>query len=441
MTRPQLLYLVHRVPFPPNRGDRIRSYHVLRYLAERYDVSLATLADEPVTSDMRRELDQLCVQVAIEPVGRSRWVRAAGSLALGRSATEGLFASPALRQTVRRWATQRRFDATIAFCSSMVQYLDCPELADVPAVIDLVDVDSQKWFDYAEKTSGLKRRLFQLEGRRLRALEQSLPDRARAITLVSEAEAELYRSFCPNDRTVAVANGVDLDYFRPHQGGPLPWQPLATSDRCNAVFVGALDYRANIDAVTWFAAEVWPLVRQRLPELTLALVGRKPDPAVQRLAKIPGIRVFGTVPDVRPYIAAADFVVAPLRIARGIQNKVLEAMAMGKPVICSPAAMEGISKMPENETLVAATPHDWAKSIHQLVSDKPLRQRLAVAARHHVERHYIWSTALVALGECLQLPALNESIPATSVVLTRGPLESRGSTSLFPMQARSNAHI
>jgi sugar transferase (PEP-CTERM/EpsH1 system associated) len=421
VTRPQLLYLVHRVPFPPNRGDRIRSYHMLRYLAERYDVSLATLADEPVTSDMRRELDRLCVQVAIEPVGRSRWVRAAGSLALGRSATEGLFASPALRRTVRHWATERRFEASNAKCSSMVQYLECPVLTGVPAVIDLVDVDSQKWFDYAEKTTGLKRRLFQLEGRRLRRLECSLPNRAQAITLVSEAEADVYRSFCPNDRTVAVPNGVDLDCFRPHPEGPRPWQPLPAADRCDVVFVGALDYRANIDAVTWFAAEVWPLVRQRLPGLTLALVGRKPDPAVERLAALPGIRVFGTVPDVRPYIAAADFVVAPLRIARGIQNKVLEAMAMGKPVICSPAALEGLTAEAGSHLLVADQPAEWQCVISDLHADEDLATSLGLSARSFVERHHAWEATLAPLVELVSPSGESPTCPSDRSPITAAP--------------------
>jgi sugar transferase (PEP-CTERM/EpsH1 system associated) len=393
--------LVHRVPFPPNRGDRIRSYHFLRFLSERCDVSLATLADEPVPSATRRELDRLCVQVAIEPVGRSRWLRAAASLARGRSATEGLFASPTLRRTVRRWATERRFDAALVFCSSMVQYLDGPELANVPAVIDLVDVDSQKWFDYAGKTSGLKRRLFELEGRRLRRLECSLPARAQAIMLVSEAEADLYRSFCPNDRTVAIPNGVDLDYFRPQSAGPSPWRSLSPEDRCHLVFVGALDYRANIDAVAWFAAEVWPLVRQRLPQLTLALVGRSPSPAVRRLADLPGIRVFADVPDVRPYVAAADLVIAPLRIARGIQNKVLEAMAMGKAVLTSPAALEGLTAQPGRHVVVADEPRRWAAAIDELLQDEELALSLGMSARRFAQRNHAWEATLAPLARLI----------------------------------------
>jgi sugar transferase (PEP-CTERM/EpsH1 system associated) len=397
MTRPQLLFLVHRVPFPPNRGDRIRSYQFLRFLSERYDVSLATLADEPVPDSARLELDKHCVQVAIEPLGRSRWLRGAASLASGRSATEGLFASPALRNTVRRWAGERRFDAALVFCSSMVQYCDCPELDGVPTIVDLVDVDSQKWFDYAAKTRGLRRQLFQLEGRRLRGLECSLPARAQAIALVSEAEAQLYRSFCPNDRTVPILMGVDLDHFRPQNAGPSPWQSLSKEDRCQLVFVGALDYRANVDAVAWFAAEVWPLVRQRLPNLSLALVGRNPAPAVQRLANQPGIRVFANVPDVRPHIAAADLVIAPLRIARGIQNKVLEAMAMGKPVVTSPAALEGLAAEPGRHLLVADEPSQWTEVVAELLHDDELALSLGMSGRRFVERGHAWQSTLEPL--------------------------------------------
>src|SRR5262245_4186059 len=263
--RKQLLMLVHRVPYPPNRGDRIRSYHLLRHLASEYDVHLATLCDEPVSADTVEALESVCRRAAIAPVmGPARWVRAAWSLATGRTATEGLFRSSRLADVVRSWARQTQFDAALVFCSSMLQYLNCDELASVRAVVDLVDVDSQKWFDYAERAAGPKRWLFCLEGRRLRKLEQRALDRASAVTLVSEAEAELFRRVFPNDKTVAVPNGVDLDYFRPENDGPQPWKPLPTADRTNLVFVGALDYRANIDGITWFASEVWPLLRREM---------------------------------------------------------------------------------------------------------------------------------------------------------------------------------
>ena len=413
-SKPNLLYLVHRVPYPPNRGDRIRSYHVLKLLAERCNVHLATLADEPVDAETRNELARLCGRVEIAPVGSLRWARAAWSLARGRSATEGLFHVPRLKRTVRQWAESIRFDAVLAFCSSMVQYADESSLANVPLVCDLVDVDSQKWFDYAAADSSCshkairigrsfaasQRLLFQWEGARLRELESSLPARSRAVTFVSEAEARIFREFCPNERTLAIPNGVDLDYFHTfEEPSSLAVAPL------DAVFVGVLDYRANVDGLVWFCGEVWPRVRKRLPNATLGLVGRNPSPLVQKLAAVPGVAVIGSVPDVRPYLSAAKVVVAPLRVARGIQNKVLEALAMRKAVLASPAAAEGLDVSGGDELLIARSPEEWAAAFCRLSSDADLREKLGQAGREYVERHHRWQHNLERLAELLDLPA------------------------------------
>ncbi len=383
--RPNILFLVHRVPYPPNRGDRIRSYHLLKFLAERADVSLATLADEPLEAGTREKLDSICRRVAIEYVGRSRWLRAAASLARGRSATEGLFRSPRLARTIRAWSRETHFDAVVVFCSSMVQYLDLPELAGVPAVVDLCDVDSQKFFDYAAHARGLKRRLYSLEGHRLRRAECSLPGRVQAITLVSQAEADLYRSFCPNDRTHAITNGVDLDYY----------QPAATDGRPGrCIFVGAMDYQPNIEGVLWFCEHVWPQVVAARPDATFAIVGRNPAPAVRRLASLRGVEVIGSVPDVRPYLAEAQIAVIPLLIARGIQNKVLEALAMAKPVIASPQALEGLESNAGVHVLSATSYREWQQQLIELLSLPRLRSALAIRARQFVERRYTWDGCL-----------------------------------------------
>jgi len=394
---------VHRVPYPPNRGDRIRSYHILKFLAERANVSLATLADEPLEPETTEELRSFCSQFAIEHVGPSRWLRGAISLASGKSATEGLFRSPKLARTVRQWSRETHWDAVVVFCSSMVQYLDVPELKDVPVVVDLVDVDSQKFFDYSVHARGIKKQLYKLEGRRLRRLECSLPDHAEAITLVSHTEADLYRSFCPNDRIHAVPNGVDLDYFRSENDGPNPWMPLPESDRTNLVFVGALDYQANIDGITWFVNSVWPHLREDASNLTLGLVGRQPVAEVRKLAERPGIRVFANVPDVRPYLAAADVAIAPLRIARGIQNKVLEAMAMAKPVVASEAAVEGLAPEVVQTISTASSSQSWTAIIGRLLSNRSLSREIGFQSREQVEQHYAWSAQLSRLGKLLPL--------------------------------------
>ena len=349
------------------------------------------LTDQAPQEETDRVLAGLCRRVAAGRLGRARWLHAAGAVAAGRTATEGLFRCGRLRSAIAQWAAETPFDTVVVFCSSMTQYLDVPGLAGVPVVVDLVDVDSQKWFDYAGASRGPARLLFQLEGRRLRRLEASLAGRARAITLVSKAEAELYHSFQPDGNVVAVPNGVDLDYFRPDSQP----EPEGTP-RC--VFVGALDYRANLDGLAWFCREVWPGVHQEVPDAALQIVGSNPGPAARGLAGQPGVELIGPVPDVRPYLAGAVAVV-PLRVARGIQNKVLEAMALGRPVVASPEALEGLTVEPGCDVLRAATPAAWREHLVGLLHNRAERARLGTAARRYVETHHHWPECLKRFGE------------------------------------------
>jgi sugar transferase (PEP-CTERM/EpsH1 system associated) len=400
-TRPRVLYLVHRVPYPPDKGDRIRSFHLLRYLSRRADVYLACLADEPVSDETRAALKRLCAGVAIVPLGNwSRWLRVPGALLGGRSISEGVFHSPPLVEVLRDWARQTSFHVSLASASSMVPYQRLDELQEVPAVVDLMDVDSQKWLDYAAAERGLRARLFLTEGRRLRELEQTLPSWAQAVTLVSDAEAELFRQFCSWEGVHAVTNGVDLDYYRPAD-------PPPAENGC--VFVGALDYRPNVDAACWFSREVWPAILRQHPEARLRLVGRQPVQEVVRLGQVPGVEVVGQVPDVRPYVAEAAIVVAPLRIARGIQNKVLEALAMAKPVVASPQGLNGLGNKLDLPALTASERSEWVEHIVRLLENPTLRRQLGAAGRNYVEVHHDWERCLEPFGLILGLPA--EALP------------------------------
>ncbi len=229
--RPDVLYVVHRLPYPPDKGDRIRAYHLLKWLSRRAAVHLAALSDEPPADESIEALRGCCEHVAVIGLGGyGRWARAVGSLALGRTATEGAFWSPALRNLLGRWARRTRFHAALGSSSSMVPYLRLPELREVPKVVDLVDVDSQKWLDYAEAVPPPLAWLYQVEGHRLRRLEQGLPTWTEGVSLVSAAEADLYRRFQgEGEGTVrAITNGVDLNMFRP--------EPSAIERGC--VFVG-----------------------------------------------------------------------------------------------------------------------------------------------------------------------------------------------------------
>jgi polysaccharide biosynthesis protein PslH len=395
--RRRVLYLTHRVPYPPNRGDRIRSYHTLRFLSARADVDLACLADEPVSDECRAVLDGLCRRVAVVPLGRRlRWLNAFNSVARGRSATEGLFHSAALADTVRNWASQIQYDSVLAFCSSMAQYLDTPQLQSARRVVDLVDVDSQKWFDYAEHAYRPASWLFRCEGRRVRKLELQLAQTVDALTVVSSAEADLLRRDCPQAPIHAVPNGVDLDYFQPGTS-----DAIATEPEC--VFVGALDYRPNIDGVIWFCQEVWPQIVSRFPTANLVIVGRNPVAQIRNLGTRSGVEIVADVPDVRPYLRRATIVIVPLRIARGIQNKVLEALAFAKPVIASPQALEGVSLVSGKQVIQAETSRQWVAAVSKLLVDVHERRRLSAAGRMFVSEHHHWEHCLWPLDQWLEL--------------------------------------
>jgi polysaccharide biosynthesis protein PslH len=395
-TRPAILYLVHRLPYPPDKGDRIRAFHLLKYLSRRAAVHLACLADEPVDESALTALRRQCARVSVIPLGRwSRWLRGLSSLARGRTVTEGAFDEPAMRDVLRTWTAETRFEAVLASASSMVNYVRLPELRGVPAIIDLVDVDSQKWLDYARADRGPRGWLHRLEGHRLRRCEQDLGAWVRAVTLVSPAEADLYRQ-CGGAATVrAIPNGVDLTYF----------QPTPPTDEPSCVFVGALDYRPNVDAACWFCREVWPRIREHYPHARMRLVGRRPVQAVRRLASLAGVEVVGPVPDVRPYLAGAAIAVAPLRIARGVQNKVLEALAMARPCVVSPQALAGIGAVPGTHLLAADSAGEWGEVVLRLLGDGDLRRGLGLAGRQYVETHHHWENCLEPFGALLGLAA------------------------------------
>lgn len=395
-SKPNILYLTHRVPYPPNRGDRIRTYHLMKRLAQDARVHLAFPTWEPIPAETHQKLGEMCEQYYAAPVGdRSRWASAAWSFATGRSATEGLFRSSRLRGRINEWAEQTKFDAVVAVCSSMVQYLDAPILKDIPTVVDLIDVDSQKWFDYAEHARWPKRTLLGLEARRVRRIEASLPGRVDAVTVVADREAELFASFTGRSPQV-IRNGVDLDYFQ-------PVETSAAGDPCSCVFVGALDYEANIDGAVWFCHEVWPIVHERFPDAVFNLVGSRPTSEVRQLGRMPGVELVGEVPDVRPHLHGAGVVVVPLRVARGVQNKVLEALAAGKATVVSPEALSGIQGADNGELVRAQEPTQWADAICDLFTNRERRADLGQSGRRFVENTYRWSVQLSKLSD---LPGL-----------------------------------
>jgi polysaccharide biosynthesis protein PslH len=385
---PRILYLTHRVPYPPDKGDRIRNYHLIREMSKRGRVWLGCLDDESSTDESLAELQGLCERIAVVPLGGfGRWIQAGFSLLTGGSLSEGAFAHPGLQRALEGWAAETRFDAVVLSASSLAPYLRERRLANTPAIVDLMDVDSEKWLDFANASRGPKRWLYRLEAARVRKLERQLASWVRAAAVVSQPEADIFDQVVGQPFATVATNGVDLEYFQPVDGPVVP----------ACAFVGAFDYLPNVDAAVWFAREVWPAVRQQCPLAEFWLIGRKPAPAVQALASLPGVKLIGQVPDVRPHLARAAVAVVPLRLARGIQNKVLEALAMGKPLVASPAALVALKAVPDQHLLEASTPAEWVEAIAGLLANPSRCRELGSAGRRYVEEHHRWETCLQPL--------------------------------------------
>lgn len=396
-----VLFLAHRIPYPPDKGDKIRSWNMLRHIAGRAKVHLGAFVDDP--ADMAHEgvLRELCGDVLLRPLKRfHRPLKALRAFRNRDALSLAFFHDEAMVSWVRDTVRRHRIDAIFVFSSQMAPYA-MPYLGGRHSVMDFVDVDSEKWRQYADEARGLKHIVYDREAKLLRDYEKLVVRHFGSSLFVSEAEAALFRKIAGSFgySIAALSNGVDLAHFDP-QAGFDRIDPLA---RPSIVFTGAMDYRPNIDAVTWFADKVWPLVRSRQRTALFSIVGSNPTPEVRRLGAQAGIEVTGRVPDIRPYIDAADVAVAPLRIARGIQNKVLEAMAMAKPVVATPAALEGIEATPRLHLLVEDDPVMMAKAILALLDNPERAREIGLAARRQMEARYDWGSNLAALDAMLGL--------------------------------------
>lgn len=395
----EILFLCHRMPYPPNKGDKIRSYHWLRELAAHHTVHLGTFIDDDADWAHRRTLDALCDRQCYRPLPAKRArLRSLRGLIDGEPLTFAFYRDKAMQQFVDRMFAERPIEAVLVFSSGMAPYVT--DHAGVRRVLDFVDVDSDKWRQYADNAKpGPMRWVHGREARTLAAAEYAMAARFDASVFVSEAEADFFRRDAAGiaERVHAIANGVDAEYFDPATS-----TPIANSGTADIVFTGAMDYGANEDAVAWFVSNVWPGVRREVPAARFHIVGARPTRGVQALAREPGVEVTGTVDDVRPYLAGARVAIAPMRIARGIQNKVLEALAMACPVVMTPQAAEGLDTMDAGFVDIVAEPEAFAAAVVKRLND-PVRQQ--EAARAYVLGHYGWAAKAGELRRLLAADA------------------------------------
>ena len=385
-----LLYLVHRLPYPPNKGDKVRSYHLLKHLAARHRVFLGTFVDDPQDECHLATLAPLCADMhAVRLNPRTAKLASLAGLLTGKALTLQYYQDASLSRWVSKTAAAQTIDAAVVFSSSMAQYVDA--LPDLPMLVDFVDVDSAKWAEYAGSHRWPLSWLYRREGERLLAYERAIAARARRSFFVTDNETALFRGLAPECSAMveSMNNGVDAAYFAPDpsRASPFPAGVIPL------VFTGAMDYWPNIDAVTWFVQDVLPAIRSAWPHLQFFVVGRSPTPAVQALA-CDGVVVTGTVPDVRPYLQHAAAVVAPLRLARGIQNKILEAMAMARPVVASQTCVDSIDAEGGTELLAATDASDYAAHVDALLRSRDLADDIGRAGRQRVQKRYSWDAHL-----------------------------------------------
>jgi sugar transferase (PEP-CTERM/EpsH1 system associated) len=378
----RILFLAHRLPFPPNKGDKIRSYWELRALSERHEVDLFCFYDDPSDAqyvDKIRKYCKSCYAEKLSPFWAK--VRALAAALTGRAFSLGYFYSPKMDRAIKRALSAKSYDMIFVFCSAMAPYVK--EAAGCPKVLDMVDVDSLKWKQYERRSLVPLSWLWSLEAKRLAKFENLTTEKFNVTLLCTRVEAEALREHCPSPKIGSWEHPLDLDYFDPNKvevtAEIVKWQPYI-------IFTGSMDYFPNVDGTLHFYRDVLPLVRAQVPNVRFVIAGRNPAPALLKLASDPSILVTGSVPDIRPYLRGAAMAVVPLRVAQGVQNKLIEAMAMGLPVASSRLAAAALPESLASLLIVEDDPQVLAGRIV-----KVLREGHSVsgeAQRHAVVGYY-----------------------------------------------------
>ncbi|MBX3595460.1 TIGR03087 family PEP-CTERM/XrtA system glycosyltransferase [Sphingomonas sp.] len=398
-----ILFLAHRVPFPPDRGDKIRAFNILRYLSARKRVHLVAFADDPADLKRKGALAKLTGNRQIVWRGKRQATAGIQALISHKPLSLTAFDNAELHRAVQLMLARHAIDTIYVFSSQMAQYV--PARPRQKVVMDFVDMDSAKFASYGKTSKGVSGWMLRREARLLAQYEKAVAARVDASLFVSEEEAALFRERTGAERVHAVSNGIDTEAFDPRG----QFKRIDTMGEL-IVFTGQMDYRPNIEGVTWFVETILPHIHLRHPHAQFAIVGRKPTDAVKALAKHAGVVVTGEVPDVRPWLDAASVVVAPLKLARGVQNKVLEAMAMARPVVATAAAATGIDHGGTIE--IGETVGEIADAVNKILEDPATAAEFGALARQRVIDHYSWDAKLAALDPILGLPPRSKDAQA-----------------------------
>lgn len=388
----RILYVCHRFPFPPARGGKIRPFNMIRHLNESHEVVVASLARSPEEAVAGGGIASHCADFMIGQVtAPAAWARMIARLPSPGPSSMGYFYSPELARQIDARLRADSFDLIFVHCSSVAPYVS--KVTGIPKILDFGDMDSQKWLTYRRFKPFPLSLGYRLEGTKMEAAEKALARRFDLCTCTTKAELETLRSFQVATPTDWFPNGVDQEFFAPVEA---PYDPDAIS------FVGRMDYFPNQQAMRFFCDEVFPLIRRERPSARLAIIGAEPSAEIKRLGEREGVTVTGTVPDVRDHVRGSAVNVAPLSIARGTQNKILECMAMGVPVVTSPEAAGGVDAVPGEHLLVADSPQDYAGKLLRLMGDPAARNALGRASRARVESNHSWAGSMARLDRIIE---------------------------------------
>jgi sugar transferase (PEP-CTERM/EpsH1 system associated) len=387
----KILFVCHRVPFPPRYGGNIRAFNVVKHFSERgHEVTVASLARTGLERDEAQGLAVHCAKAIVEVIpDHKAWPQMFARLAGTQPSSFGYFHSRRLAQRVRAELQAQSFELIFAHSSSAAPYV--VDAHATVKVLDYCDMDSQKWREYAAYRAPPVALGYWLEAVKLERAERRLARKFDLCTCATRAELQSLRDLGISTAADWFPNGVDAEYFN----------PVADYDPNLVVFVGRMDYYPNQQAVIEFCRDVLPRLRERHPELRFSIVGAEPPRSIRNLALLPGVSVSGSVPDVRPHVQRAALSVAPLAIARGTPNKILESMAMGVPVVCSVAASRGVDARPGEDLLTASNADEYVQAMERILQSRENRNRLAERARSRAVSHHSWRSSMERLDRVL----------------------------------------
>lgn len=388
----KILYIAQRLPYPPNRGDRIPTFNHIRFLSRHHTVHVASLLESEQEMEYVAKLTDWAETVTVELQGlKLRWSGMVRALLDGRPLSLGHFRNEAFAEKVQTLIREKGIEAVVVFSSSMAQYVESNR--DLVRVMNFCDMDSQKWDDLSSHSGLFKKWIYRREARLLLEYERTIARSFSANCVVTENEADLFRALVPGGKVSVVANGVELERFSEKARAPAEHE---------LAFVGVMDYGPNIEAVAWFTEHIWPRVRERHPSARFNIVGARPTREVKALGRIEGVTVTGFVNDVRDYLSTATLVVVPLAIARGIQNKILEAMAAGAPVLTTPVAAKGLPEGARDTLFVHSREAEpFLRTVLELLADREALRARAKAAQEFVRDHCTWESNVDILEDLI----------------------------------------